>query len=74
MRTLRDFSCECGKTYERFVSHDITTMDCDCGKKAIRIVGMPTVMLDGTDPAFPGAWDKWARIREDRHKQQSKRG
>lgn len=74
MRLLRDFECDCGKTYERFVSEDVTTMDCDCGKTAHRVIGMPTVMLNGLDPAFPGAWDKWAKIREDRHKQQSKRG
>ena len=73
MRILRDFQCpHCEKVQERFVSDEITEIMCDCGEFAYRVIGMPTVMLDGTDPGFPGAWDKWARIREERHRKHAK--
>jgi hypothetical protein len=29
-----------------------------------KIIGMPRIALDGTDPGFPGAYDRWASIRE----------
>lgn len=75
MRLLRDFVCEeCGETTERYVDSEITQCICDCGHTATRIIGMPHVALDGTDPGFPGAYDKWARVREDRHKQLHRKG
>ncbi len=74
MRTLRDFVCDdCGKEQERFIDTDITTLPCDCGGNANRIIGMPRVALDGTDPGFPGAYDKWARTWEDNAKVKAKK-
>lgn len=74
MRTLRDFCCDkCGRTEERYVDLDHVSYLCDCGGAMQRVIGMPTVMLDGTDPGFPGAYDKWARTREQRAKVNSKR-
>ena len=62
---LFDFFCQdCGEVAEKLVDTDIRAIKCDCGGKATRIMGMPTVKLDGTDPAFPGAYSKWADIRE----------
>lgn len=73
-RILRDFHCGgCGKTTERFINSDKTWVQCDCGEVATRIIGMPRVALDGTDPGFPRAYDRWARIREDNAKLKSKR-
>jgi len=73
-KILRDFQCEkCGNITERFVDTEFTQVICDCGATAVRIMGMPKVMLDGTDPGFPGAYDKWARVREQRHKDAQKR-
>ena len=67
MKLLRDFECKyCGRTYERYIDSKITQVDCECGKKADRIIGMPKVSLDGTDPGFPGAYEKWAKTREQR--------
>jgi hypothetical protein len=37
-------------------------------------MSMPTVKLDGTDPAFPGAYERWGKIREDNAKNRAKRG
>lgn len=74
MRTLRDFKCgTCDKTFERLIDNNLEQVTCECGGLAQRIIGMPTVHLDGTDPGFPGAYDKWARTREQRAKINSKR-
>ncbi len=67
MRTLRDFVCEkCGKVQERFIDSETIAVDCACGDVAKRQIGMPHVSLEGITGAFPGAHDRWARIREDR--------
>jgi hypothetical protein len=74
MKLLRDFECKyCGREYERYVDSTVKQVECECGKSADRIIGMPRVALDGTDPSFPGAYDKWARVREDKARQKSKR-
>jgi hypothetical protein len=66
MRMLRDFRCRsCDETFERYIDNNIEQVTCECGGLADRIIGMPRVSLDGTDPSFPGAYDKWARTRED---------
>lgn len=74
MRLLRDYVCEtCGTSQERFVNGQVVEVDCACGAVASRMIGMPRVALDGTDPSFPGAYDKWARVREDRARQNAKK-
>lgn len=74
MRMLRDFRCySCGKVTERFISNDIEQVACECGGIAGRIIGMPRVVLDGTDPGFPGAYDKWASTREKKAAQDRKK-
>ena len=67
MRQLRDFLCEkCGIEEERYVDSSIKSMPCSkgCGGQMIRLIGMPKVDLDGTNPDFPTAYDRWANIRE----------
>ena len=66
-KLMRDFLCEhCGIEEERFIDASITQIPCpECGHTMIRLIGMPRVALDGTDPGFPGAYDRWAKIRED---------
>ena len=39
----------------------------------IRLIGMPRVALDGTDPGFPGAYSKWADVREQNRAVKTKR-
>lgn len=74
MKLLRDFACDdCYSSEERFISSDITEYQCQCGGMMKRVIGMPTVALDGTDPSFPGAYSKWAKVREDKARQKSKR-
>ena len=72
MKLLRDFCCEkCGTVQERFIDGETVAVDCACGAIANRVIGMPRVALDGTDPGFPGAYEKWARIREDNARQKA---
>lgn len=66
MRQIREFRCpSCGVVDERYVGDDVQAIDCECGNKAQRIISTPTVRLEGITGAFPGAADKWARIREE---------
>lgn len=67
MRILNDFCCgECGAITERLVDSEYKTIECpECGSNATLLQAMPTVRLEGITGAFPGAHDKWARIRED---------
>lgn len=70
MRLLRDFKCNDGHITERFIDNQIDTVPCrTCGKDAQKTLGLGTIILDGTDPSFPGAWNKWANVRESRHHQ-----
>jgi hypothetical protein len=71
---LRDFCCRsCESVVERYIDSNIEQVTCECGGVADRLVGMPRVALDGTDPGFPGAYDKWAKVRENNARIKSKR-
>lgn len=74
MRLLRDFVCtHCNSTQERYVTDEVNAVPCDCGETAFRVVSAPRVALDGTNPDFPGAYDRWARIREENARVKAKR-
>lgn len=74
MKCLRDFKCfDCGEVQERLLDDSITQVGCKCGGVAKRLMGMPRVSLDGTDPGFPGAYDRWARVREENARIKAKR-
>ena len=70
MKLLRDFRCHaCGLMQERFIDTEVNEVPCGCGGVAIRIIGMPHVSLEGITGAFPGAHERWAKIREDKARQ-----
>jgi putative FmdB family regulatory protein len=66
MLMLFDFQCkDCGYVDEQLVSSSVSTLECrKCGSFMSRKIGTPTISLDGTDPGFPDAYDKWARQHE----------
>ena len=72
-RRIFDFKCEESHVTEAFVDYETTKIPCYCGKEAGRIISPVRVSLDGTDPLFVGAYDRWARIREEKTKQEAKR-
>jgi hypothetical protein len=72
MRQLIDLVCDkCGEQTERFIS--TTTVPCHCGGTARKIIGMPRVVLEGITGAFPGAHERWAKIREDNARQKARK-
>lgn len=68
MRTMRDFLCShCGQVTEKLVDNDFKTIECpECQGDAVEQLSMPTVRLEGITGAFPGASERWARIREEK--------
>jgi len=75
MRTLRDFRCEnCGELVEKLVDTNMRVIDCpECDGECLEQLSMPTVKLEGLSGAFPGAYNKWAQIREDNARIKAKR-
>ena len=74
MKLLRDFKCPtCEDDSERYIDSETKQVVCKCGGYAYRIIGMPRVALDGTDPSFPGAYSKWATLRENNAAQKRKK-
>lgn len=43
-----------------------------CKAEAKKLISLPAIMLDGCDPAFPGAWAKWEKNRKQKVAQQRK--
>lgn len=74
-KLLRDFKCEdCGQESERFIDIETHYVRCPkCNGKSYKMVGMPRVALDGTDPGFPGAYSRWADVREKNARQKASR-
>lgn len=67
MRVVRDFKCrECNTVKEVFIDNAVEVIGCDCGGRMEKQLSFANVVLDGTDPGLPGAYDKWARVREKR--------
>lgn len=67
MCPIFDFKCgDCDKVEERITHSDVAAITCVCGGMMAKQLSAPPVRLDGTNPDFPGAYDKWARDREKR--------
>lgn len=65
MCPIFEFKCdECGDTVDRLTSHSTQIITCTCGGMMQKQFSVPIIQLDGTDPGFPGAYDKWARTRK----------
>ena len=72
MKRIFEFACNDYHITERLVDDSIRTVQCTCGKDADRIVSAPTVKLEGITGAFPGAYDRWERVRAEKLKQEKK--
>ena len=51
----------------------VTCVPCACGGSMIRVIGMPNIQLEGITGAFPGAHERWARVREEKPRSISER-
>ena len=74
MRVLNDLRCDhCGLTQELLVENGVRTVDCqDCSNVATRVQHATRTALNPHDPGFPGAYDKWARDRQAKMRQEKK--
>lgn len=62
MNRLFEFRCVNGHKFEKYTDSKDRTARCECGAEAKRIISAPPFHLDGTDPGFPGAYSRWAKM------------
>lgn len=73
MRRMFDFLCDNMHVTERLVNDSTGSIICpECGKEAVKAVSAPTIKLEGFTGAFPDAYDRWARVRAEKLKQEQK--
>jgi len=73
-RRMYEFQCEAGHITENLVGYETTVVPCSaCGNDAKRIISTPRISLDGADPVYVSAHEKWARNREEARKAEQKR-
>lgn len=65
---IYEYNCtSCKKIFEKVVpmADREKLQNCSyCAGSGFKIISATRSVLDGTDPAFPGAYDKWARKHE----------
>lgn len=72
-KRLYDFSCG-DHVFERMTDDSTRFTPCPyCDKEAIRLVSAPNVKLEGITGAFPGAYDRWERVRAEKQSQEVKK-
>jgi hypothetical protein len=61
-----DFRCSAGHQHEQLVGQGVHTVPCrQCNNPANRLIGTPTIGLEGWSMSFPTAADRWARKHEE---------
>ena len=65
-----EYKCENGHRFEKMttIAKREEPQICDCGVVGKFVISCPTIALDGTDPGFPSAYDKWAKTHEEQAK------
>ena len=74
---LRMYDYRCTRCNEQFEAlnreEDRLSQECpSCGSLAKFQVSAPTIALNGCDPSFPGAYDKWEKKRKKQIKHEKK--
>jgi hypothetical protein len=73
-RRLYEFLCTDGHTTEQYVDSEVRTGSCrECAKEATRVVSTGTIKLEPFSGAFPGAYDRWDRLRASKLAQERKK-
>jgi hypothetical protein len=73
MKKMFEFLCDDAHLSEKLVDGALRVIDCpQCGKEAHRIVSTPNIKLEGVTGAFPGAYDRWERVRAEKLSQERK--
>lgn len=74
MKRLFDFLCDNSHHSEKLVDESVRKILCpSCDMEAHRLVSAPTVKLEGFTGAFPGAYDRWERVRAEKLAQERKK-
>lgn len=74
MRRIFEFMCPQGHVEEKFIEDSCRESVCTvCGEASTRIVSTPRVKLEGITGAFPGAYDRWERVRAEKLAQEKKK-
>lgn len=74
MRRMFDFLCTDGHVTERLIDDSVGSITCpECGKEAVKAVSAPQIKLEGITGAFPGAYDRWEKVRAERLQQEQKK-
>ncbi len=74
MRRIFEFLCSEGHVTEQYTDELSREAPCSaCGKASKRIVSTPRVKLEGITGDFPGAYDRWERVRAEKLAQEKKK-
>lgn len=69
-----DFKCENNHITEKLIQPDIKEIECPvCGLTALKVISPIAFHLDGCDPGFPGAYDRWAKDHKQRAVNEAKK-
>lgn len=61
MKRMFDFVCVDGHKFEKLVGYETSSLNCDCGKSANRVISAPAIKLEGWSGHFPGEAMKFER-------------
>lgn len=71
--TYYDVRClKCDLKSEVFVKPDAKSSCPSCEGETKRLISAPTIRLSGTDPSFPGEYERWDRKRIKKAKEDAK--
>jgi hypothetical protein len=74
MKRIFEFACPNGHITEQLQDDTIRHIHCpQCEFVAQRIVSAPQVKLEGITGAFPGAYERWERVRAEKLKEERKK-
>lgn len=74
MRRIFEFLCPQGHLEDKFIDDSHREATCSaCGATSKRIVSTPRVKLEGISGDFPGAYDRWERVRAEKLAQEKKK-
>lgn len=74
MKRIFEFLCPEGHLEEKYIDEVHRVAECSvCKAWSTRIVSTPRVKLEGISGAFPGAYDRWERVRAEKLAQEKKK-
>lgn len=72
-KRLYEFQCPEGHITEQLREPEVRTSVCpQCFLESQRIVSAPSVRLEGISGHFPGAYDRWEKVRAEKLAQERK--